>query len=89
MVDSPHTFGQIPEFFAQECERLSLPLDTVMSDTAGFVAAVLAIPDPIDRVHVRLYLESLGNFNFLQCYLQTMVGASSLEAGHVAKTVLA
>lgn len=80
MKQSHNPFGRIPDFFAEECTKLSLPLATVADDTAGFVAAVLAITDPVKQVHIRRYVELTYGFNYLRCYLQTLGGLSPDDA---------
>lgn len=71
-MSTPHNpYGRIPTFFQEECARLKLPLPCVTSDVAGFVTAVLALPDPVHPVRMRLYLETnQGSLNYLRCYLQ-------------------
>ncbi len=51
-------YGRIPEFFQKECEILGLPLSSVSKDTGEFIRAILALPDSVHQVRMRLYLES-------------------------------
>lgn len=73
MTPVPNPYGKIPEYFREQCELLKLPLDTVVSDTAGFVVAILALPDSVDQVRMHLYIDSEGSgYNYLHCFLQVL-----------------
>lgn len=81
MNPTHNPYGRIPEFFQQQCTQLGLPLDTVIEDTAGFVAAVLTLLSDVDKVRMRLYLESHnGGHNYLACYLRIVTGLTHTDS---------
>jgi hypothetical protein len=84
-MSKPDTqYWLIPEYFSKQCDTHWFPLDSVVSDTQGFVNAIVAFPDSIMQIYMRRYLER-GNYLF--CYLRTKE-VSPKEAWRIAKEVL-
>ena len=89
-MNPPHNpYGRIPEFFEQQCDTLWLPLASVVDDTQWFITAILALPEGVQQVRMRLYLEAgNGGYNYLACYLQVTRGLTHVDSWRVANEVL-